>query len=67
MANKKTHRGHYNELSKWFIDSNREEKFKWESSLQELERMCGNKWFNKNTVKEGLTGHLSSFYKINSY
>lgn len=57
----------YNELTKWFIDSNLEEKFKWESSLQELERMCGKKWFNQNTVKKGLKGHLSPWYKISNY
>ena len=57
----------YTELAKWFLDSNLEEKFKWESSLFELERMCGKKWFNQNTVKKGLRGHLSPWYKINSY
>ncbi len=57
----------YNELCKWFIDSEREEKLQWESSLQELERLLGKKWFNKGTVKEGLTGHLSPFYKISNY
>lgn len=57
----------YNELTKWFIDSDREEKLNWESSLQELERLLGKKWFNKGTVKEGLTGHLSPFYKISNY
>lgn len=56
----------YHEVSKWFIDSKLEERFRWESSLNELERLCGKKWFNKNTVKEGLRGHLSPFYKIDS-
>lgn len=57
----------YNELSKWFIDSNLESKLKWESSLWELERLCGKRWFNKETVKEGLVGSISPLYKIASY
>jgi hypothetical protein len=57
----------YNELSKWFFDGNFEARLKWESSLWELERICGTQWFNKNTVKEGLKGHLSPLYKIADY
>jgi hypothetical protein len=57
----------YNELSKWFFDGNFEARLKWESSLWELERICGKQWFNKNTVTEGLRGHLSPMYKIANY
>jgi hypothetical protein len=57
----------YNELSKWFFDGNFEARLKWESSLWELERVCGKQWFNKNTVTEGLRGHLSPMYKIANY
>lgn len=57
----------YNELSKWFLDGHFEAKLKWESALWELERVCGKKWFNKNTVAEGLKGHLSPRYKIADY
>lgn len=57
----------YNELSQWFLEGNFEARLKWESALWELERVCGTQWFNKNTVKEGLRGHLSPLYKISSY
>ena len=57
----------YNELSKWFLDGNFAARLKWESALWELERVCGPKWFNNNTVKEGLRGHISPMYKISSY
>jgi hypothetical protein len=57
----------YNEQSKWFLDSNLEEKLLWESSLWELERLCGKQWFNNNTVRDGLRGHLSARYKIANY
>lgn len=57
----------YNELSKWFFDGNFEARIKWESSLWELERLCGPKWFNKNSVSQGLKGHLSPMYKIADY
>jgi hypothetical protein len=57
----------YNELSKWFFDGNFEARLKWESSLWELERVCGKQWFNTNTVTEGLRGHLSPMYKIANY
>ena len=36
----------YNEQSKWFLDSGLEAKLKWESSIYELERLCGKQWFN---------------------
>jgi hypothetical protein len=57
----------YNEQSKWFLDGDFEAKLKWESSLWELERMCGKKWFNNDTVRNGLRGHLSTRYKIANY
>ena len=57
----------YNELSKWFLDSQLEARLKWENSLWELERVCGKQWFNKNTVRDGLRGHLSPMYKIANY
>ena len=57
----------YNELSKWFLDSQLEARLKWENSLWELERVCGQKWFNNNTVREGLRGHVSPMYKIATY
>lgn len=56
----------YNELSKWFFDGNFAARLKWESSLRELERVCGKKWFNNGTVKEGLRGHISPMYRIAS-
>lgn len=56
----------YNELSKWFLDGQLEARLKWEGSLWELERQCGKKWFNNNTVNEGLKGHLSPLYKVAS-
>jgi len=57
----------YNEMSRWFLEGQFEAKLKWESSLWELERLCGKKWFNENTVTRGLRGHISPFYKITSY
>ena len=54
----------YNEQSKWFLDSKLDAKYKWESSINELERLCGKKWFNDGTIKKGLKGHISSMYKI---
>jgi len=57
----------YNEQSKWFLDSDLEAKLKWESSIYELERLCGKQWFNNNTVRDGLRGHLSPMYKIATY
>lgn len=57
----------YNELSKWFLTDHLSERMKWESSLHELERICGKKWFNGNSVANGITGHLSPMYKISDY
>ena len=57
----------YNELSKWFFDGNFEARLKWESSIYELERVCGKQWFNDNSVRHGLRGHLSQKYKITDY
>lgn len=57
----------YNEQSKWFLDSGLEAKLKWESSIYELERLCGKQWFNDNSVRNGLKGHLSPRYKIADY
>lgn len=57
----------YNEQSKWFLDSGLEAKLKWESSIQELERLCGTRWFNDDSVRNGLRGHLSPLYKIADY
>ena len=57
----------YNEQSKWFLDSGLEAKLKWESSIYELERLCGKQWFNNNTVRDGLRGHISPMYKIATY
>jgi hypothetical protein len=54
-------------MSRWFIEGQFEAKIKWENSLWELERICGKKWFNNNTVNEGLCGHLSPKYKITNY
>jgi len=54
----------YHEVSKWFLDSNTPELLRWESSLWELERQLGSKWFNNNTVIDGLKGHISKLYKI---
>lgn len=57
----------YNEQSKWFLDSGLEAKMKWESSIYELERLLGAHWFNDNSVRNGLRGHLSPWYKIADY
>jgi hypothetical protein len=57
----------YNEQSKWFLDSDLPAKLKWESSIYELERLCGKKWFNGDSVRNGLRGHLSPKYKISTY
>jgi hypothetical protein len=58
----------YSEMSQWLFDGDFEsEKRKWESSLWELERQVGLKWFNDNTVNKGLKGHLSKLYKICDY
>jgi hypothetical protein len=35
--------------------------------IYELERLCGKQWFNNNTVRDGLKGHLSPMYKIADY
>ena len=64
---KKPTRAVWNELSRWFIDSDFEAKIKWVNSLHELERICGKQWFNNNTVKDGLRGSLSPMYKIADY
>ena len=64
---KKPTRAVWNELSRWFIEGEFEAKIKWENSLWELERVCGKLWFNNNTVKDGLRGHLSPLYKITTY
>ena len=64
---KKPTRAVWNELSRWFLDSGLDAKLKWENSLWELERVCGPQWFNNNTVKDGLRGHLSPLYKITNY
>jgi hypothetical protein len=57
----------WNELSRWFIEGELEARTRWVNSLVELERICGKKWFNNNTVEEGLRGHLSPLYKITTY
>jgi hypothetical protein len=54
----------YHEVSKWFLDSDTIELKRWESSLGELERQIGTKWFNNNTIADGLNGHISKLYKI---
>ena len=56
----------YNEMSQWFLDTQLEAKLRWESSLWELERVCGKQWFNNNTVNDGLKGHISPLYRIAS-
>lgn len=58
----------YSEMSQWMFDGEFDEaKQKWASSLWELERQIGLKWFNDNTVNNGLRGHLSNLYKICDY
>ena len=64
---KKPTRAVWNEMSRWFIEGEFEAKLKWINSLHELERVCGPKWFNGNTVYDGLRGHLSPLYKIANY
>lgn len=57
----------YNELSKWFFDGHFEARIKWEASLFELERLIGQRWFNQNTVAQGLKGHISPMYRVTEY
>ena len=57
----------YNENAAWFLEGQLDARMKWESSLWELERLCGKKWFNDNTVAKGLRGHLSPLYKVATY
>lgn len=64
---KKPTRAVWNEMSRWFIEGQFDARTKWVNSLCELERICGKKWFNNNTVEEGLRGHLSPLYKISTY
>jgi hypothetical protein len=55
------------QVGKWFLDSNSEAVHKWRSSINELERLCGKKWFNKDSVNNGYRGHLSPMYKVADY
>ena len=58
----------YSEMSQWMFDGGFDDaRRRWESSLWELERQMGLKWFNNNTANEGLRGHLSPLYKICDY
>jgi len=57
----------YNELSAWFYKDYPEATHKWESSLGEIQRLCGEKWFNGGLVRNGLRGHLSPKYRIGNY
>lgn len=57
----------YNEISNWFYKEHPEAVKKWESSLWEMERLCGKKWFNGDSVRGGIRGHLSPKYLIGSY
>lgn len=64
---KKPTKAVWNELSRWFIEGDLEARTKWINSLLELERICGKRWFNNNTVEEGLRGHLSPLYHVANY
>jgi len=64
---KKPTKAVWNEMSRWFIEGEFEAKTKWVNSLHELERICGQRWFNSNTVYDGLRGHLSPLYKLGTY
>jgi hypothetical protein len=55
------------QVGKWFLDGDYQAKQKWLSSVQELGRVCGNKWFNKNDVMNGFRGNLSPLYKVADY
>lgn len=57
----------YHEMSQWFLESNTPEFNKWESSLKELQKQIGSKWFNNGTVRDGLSGHISKLYKVGEY
>jgi hypothetical protein len=57
----------YNEMTNWFLTSGLKAKLMWEDQLFELERICGKRWFNNNTVKDGFVGHLSPLHKICNY
>jgi hypothetical protein len=57
----------YDQVGRWFLESATDSRIKWESSLGELERICGTKWFNNNSVNNGFVGCLSAFYKLTSY
>jgi len=51
-------------ISTWLFDSKSDSLTQWKNSLWELERQLGSKWFNNNTVIDGLKGHISKLYKI---
>ena len=55
------------QVGKWFFDGKYEAERKWMSSVEELGRLCGNKWFNNQDVMNGYVGHLSPFYTISYY
>jgi len=55
------------QVGKWFFDGQYNAERKWMSSVQELGRICGDKWFNNNNVMNGFGGHLSPLYKIATY
>jgi hypothetical protein len=53
------------EFGKWFFDLAPEESQRqWREGINEMERIVGSKWFNNNTVSDGLIGSYSKFYKI---
>ena len=54
----------YHEMSKWFLESKTPEFTRWENSLTELETQIGKKWFNNETIRDGLSGHISKLHKI---
>lgn len=55
------------QVGQWFLDTQPEAVHAWKSSIYELERLCGNQWFNNDSVMHGFRGHLSPMYKIADY
>jgi hypothetical protein len=53
------------EVGKWFFDlAPAETQKKWTEGIQEMERQVGQRWFNNQTVHDGLIGSYSKFYAV---
>jgi hypothetical protein len=54
----------FNELDKWFLDSDTPERKIWLEGLREVEQIVGEKWLNGGTISKGLMGNWSKFYQL---